>query len=70
MKDRERRLEMGDVVQLSDDCGIFSHCFMVVTEPKSWGAQGYVLIPNQGQAYYRAEWENMEHIGKAKWVDE
>ena len=38
-------LNVGDIVQLSPfDCRIklLGGCFMVVTEPKPWGAQGYV----------------------------
>ena len=61
-------LEVGDVVQLSPELDSFSGCFMVVTEPKSWGAQGYVRVPGGGDAYYRAKTENMDYIGKAAWV--
>lgn len=62
------------VVQLSPQVGnpAFACCFMVVTEPKSWGAQGYVQSLGTreapgGQAYYRAKWEEMEYIGAAMW---
>lgn len=69
-----RKLEVGDVVQidpLHDD--VFGACFMQVTEPKSWGAQGFVLVlPGEnkpkGQAFYRCKFENMEYVGKAAWV--
>ncbi|SIS99814.1 hypothetical protein [Achromobacter sp. MFA1 R4] len=49
-------LNADDLVQL--DPGkvgnpLFAGCVMVVTEPKSWGAQGYVQAPGGGQAYYR-----------------
>ena len=53
---------------------MFAACLMVVTEPKSWGAQGYVQGLGEngkqvGQAYYRATWEEMEATGgKAPWV--
>lgn len=43
---------------------------MMITEPKSWGAQGFVQIPGSGQAYYRAKFEDMEFIGHAIWVTE
>ena len=53
----------------------FSACMFVVTEPKVFGAQGYVqgLGPSReettGQAYYRATWEEMEPTGgKAVWL--
>ena len=50
----------------------FSACFMVITEPKSFGAQGYVQSLGTrekagGAAYYRAGWEEMEFIGNAVW---
>jgi hypothetical protein len=52
---------------------MFAACFMVVTEPKSFGAQGYVTALGEngepgGQAYYRAGWDEMEFVGHAEWV--
>lgn len=69
-------LSVGDLVQLDPEKAgnpAFAACIMVVTEPKSWGAQGYVQalgIAGQsgGQAYYRAKHEEMELVGKAAWV--
>lgn len=47
----------------------FGGCFMVVTEVRSWGVQGYVTVPGEdGDAYYRVPWENVEYIGEAVWV--
>lgn len=68
-------LKEGEIVQLSPDCGnpMFAGCFMTVTEPKSWGAQGYVQALGQdgkpgGQAYCRTNWEEMERTGGiAQW---
>ena len=72
----KRELNIGDVVQLSpEEVGneMFAGCMMVITEPKPWGAQGYVSALGQdgqpgGQAYYRAKWEEMEYVGIAWWV--
>lgn len=68
-------LKVGDLVQLSPGTGnqMLAECIMVVTEPKSWGAVGYVQCPGQdgqkgGQAYYRAPWAEMEVVGIAYWV--
>lgn len=64
-------LSVGDLVQLDPGSvgnPAFAACIMVVTEPKSWGAQGYVQVPGEGQAYYRAKHEEMELVGKAAWV--
>lgn len=69
---KQRKLEVGDVVQIDPEFDdVFGGCFMTVTEPKSWGAQGYVkpLKREQGLAYYRCEFENMEFVGKAIWYE-
>jgi hypothetical protein len=70
-----KQLNVGAIVQLNPDTvrnPMFAACFMVVTEPKPWGAQGYVqaLGENEqpgGLAYYRAQWEEMELVGAAEW---
>ncbi|MDQ1280043.1 MAG: hypothetical protein QG670_1305, partial [Thermoproteota archaeon] len=75
----KRDLKEGDVVQIDPDHDpMFGACFMIVTEPKSWGAQGYVtVLPRQnvdgttepgGRAYYRCKFENMEYIGPGAWI--
>jgi hypothetical protein len=72
-------LQPGDIVQLDPaTCrtAAFRGCFMVVSEPKGFGAQGYITpigekldtIPN-GACYYRAKWEEMELTGgRAVWM--
>jgi hypothetical protein len=71
----KRDLIKGDVVQLSAD-GDWGPKIMVVTEPKSWGAQGYVLeFPEsacafKGRAYRRIKWEGMEYVGRLTWIEE
>lgn len=69
-------LEIGTLVQLNPVITrnpMFAACIMVVTEPKEWGAQGYVQSLGEdgkegGQAYYRAKWEEMEVVGRAEWI--
>lgn len=71
-------LSVNSVVQLNPETcrnRMFAGCMMVVTEPKPWGAQGYVqsLGKNEepgGQAYYRAKWEEMDFVGYAVWTVE
>lgn len=71
-----RSLQEGDVVQLSPATvknPMFAACTMVVTEPKPWGAQGYVQSLGEGgapggEAYYRATWEEMEYVGRIAWM--
>jgi len=64
-------LQVGDVVQINPSHDkVFGACFMVISEPKSWGAQGYCAVPGElGLAYYRCKFENMEFIGRAVWVN-
>jgi hypothetical protein len=77
MKPDERQLREGDVVQLSPDVGnpMFACCMMTVTEPKAFGAQGYVQMTGKNgqpgpQSFYRAKWDEMEYVGQAAWVRE
>jgi len=67
-------LKHGDVVQLGPTTSnpMFAYCFMTVTEPKSWGAQGFVQALGEdgkpgGEAYYRAKFEDMEFVGRMAW---
>ena len=71
-------IKFGDVMQLNPETvgnKAFAACMFIVTEPKAFGAQGYVQALGQsrevggGQAYYRAKWEEMEPTGgTAQWV--
>jgi hypothetical protein len=69
------KIKVGSVVQINPEThkGFFPGCFMLVTEVKSWGAQGFIAMPRSreeppGEAYYRAKWEEMEYVGEAKFV--
>jgi hypothetical protein len=62
-------VQINDVMQIDPaHDGMFGGCFMIVTEVKKWGVQGYVQIPGKGQAYYRCAWENCYLIGNAQWI--
>lgn len=72
-----KTLKAGDVVQLGPECSnpMLAFCMMTVTEPKSFGAVGYVQSLGSGgqqggMAYYRAKWEEFEFVGSAPWVAE
>ncbi|HWH74939.1 MAG TPA: hypothetical protein VNV16_11825 [Methylibium sp.] len=69
-------IKEGDIVQLTPEVKnrAFTCCLMVVTEPKPWGAQGYVQSLGDardapgGQAYYRATWAEMTPTGgRVQW---
>lgn len=73
----DRDVVKGDIVQIDpahDKC--FGGCFMVVTEPKSWGAQGYFDIPKEPEegedyrklAYYRCKKEHYVIVGHVEWL--
>lgn len=73
----KRELKIGEIVQLSPETcknPMFRACLMVISEPKAFGAQGYVQALGEhqgpgGQAYYRAGWEEMEQTGgHAPWL--
>lgn len=67
-------LKVGDVVQINPESdSAFRGCFMLVTEPKAWGAQGFVSMPQErgkwpGRAYYRAKREEVVFVGRAAFV--
>lgn len=71
-----QELKVGDVVQLNPETvrnKMFAGCMMTISEPKRFGAQGYVQALGEndapgGQAYYRANWDEMEIVGSAVWV--
>jgi hypothetical protein len=68
---KPRPLKIGDIVQIDPEHDeMFGACLMIVTEPKEWGAQGYVRVPGNegGNAFYRCKYENMELVGFAEWV--
>ena len=76
-KNSTRLLNTNEVIQLNPETcrnPMFKGCFMVVTEPRDWGAQGYIQGIGSdekpaGQAYYRAIWEEIEYTnGMAPFV--
>lgn len=74
----KRELKVGDVLQMMAVEGRpeYEGCFLVVTEPKSFGAQGYFLSPFEnvgltrfeGIAYLRVRYEEVEYVGHAPLV--
>lgn len=74
---KKRDLEIGDVVQLKPDYGNgFGGMLVVVTEPKEFGCQGYLMayhsvnaVTWKGKAYLRPSWADMEYVGKLHWLE-
>lgn len=69
-------LKPGAIVQVNPDehkDGFFATCFVMVTEVKTWGIQGFVPVPGErgelpGRAYCRLKWEEIELVGAAEWI--
>lgn len=77
MSGRDERIRIGSVVQITDMPP--SHrgwvgAFLIVTELKSFGVQGFVqVIPTHdsfGQAYTRVRWDQIDYIGEAEMLPE
>lgn len=65
-------IHVGDIVQLAPNMRTFGGCFMQVTEPKSFGAMGFIACPGEtvGFAYLRPTWDEMELVGRAVWISD
>ena len=76
VKMEKMELKKGWIMQLNPDTcrnRMLAGCFMTVTEPKNFGAMGYVTALGEngepgGQAYYRANYDEMELCGYAEWA--
>jgi len=58
----------GDIVQITNEEHHWYPCLVIVSEPKSWGIQGYVPIPIKEKvapAYIRLEDKEITIVGKA-----
>jgi len=58
----------GDVIQITDSNDKWYGVILIVSEVKSWGVQGYVTMPLQGDAYYRIDFGKFELVGVAKLI--
>ena len=70
MEKNQYHLFEGAIVQLNPETTknrMLAGCFMVITELKPFGVQGYIQCPGSagepgGQAYYRASFEEFEPV--------
>lgn len=66
-------VQAGSVVQLNQNAPggpTYVGCFMIVTEAKAWGAEGYLQVPVGGgkspeRVPFKAQWREMEYCGHA-----
>ena len=67
---QERDWEKGDVVQITNENHHWFPALIIVSEPKSFGVQGYTVIVNNsdepnGLAYIRLNHDDLELVGSA-----
>jgi hypothetical protein len=58
----------GDIVQITNPDHQWFPCLIVISEPKSFGAQGFAFMPandgsGTGEAYIRLRFEDFEPLG-------
>lgn len=58
-------VKSGTVVQCNEEAINWCGCLILVTDVYSWGVQGFVKIPTQGDAFIRLNWSQIEFIGQA-----
>lgn len=69
-----REHKVGDVFQIKPEHGRagWIGAFVLATEIKSWGIQGFVAHvathATQSRAYIRLKWEEIEFVGSAPFV--
>lgn len=66
---------IGEVFQIKPGAERFGGMLIVVTEPHSWGIQGYLLSQMnfeatrfKGVAYCRKNWDDLEYVGRLGWM--
>lgn len=64
-------MEVGDIVQITDENHPWFPCLLVVSEVKSWGVQAFAFVPHSndgskpvGQAYNRLPFAQVEVAGR------
>lgn len=76
LSDEERSYKPGDVFQINETHGRggWIGTFVLATEIRSWGIQGFVPLlkshDEQQRAYIRLNWNEIDYIGFAKLVPE
>lgn len=78
----KRKLQPGDILQIKPDGPTtngkrYGGFFLCVTDPKEWGALGFLLSPInvfdelttwEGCAFLRLTFEEVEYIGKSHYM--
>lgn len=58
-------MKPGDIIQITNKANNWYPCLVVVSKMKPWGIQGYITLPEGGNAYTRIDNDDFEPVGKA-----
>lgn len=68
----------GEIYQINPESdNPLGGCLVVVTEPETWGIQGYVfldrpehniLVRYEGRAFVRVNWDQIVKVGYIEWI--
>ena len=66
-------MEIGDIIQITNETHPWYPCLLIVDEVKMWGVQAYCIVPQSndgsepvGRAYNRIKNEDFVKVGKAE----
>ena len=72
----KRELFEGDILQINPNHERFPGFLLIVTESKSWGAQGYLMHSRDfdaykynGRAFLRVKFEEVEYCATIYWIE-
>lgn len=63
-------MNVGSVIQATENAGNWCGCLLIVDEVKSWGVVASMLVPMQGIAYIRLKFDQFVYIGEAVLIPE
>ncbi len=72
---QKKELVEGDILQINPEHENFGGFLLIVTDPKEWGAQGYLMnwhdfeaIRYKDRAFLRVTFEQVEYCGRIAWI--
>lgn len=75
MENNECPFSGGDILQISPEHEKYPGFLVVVTDPKSWGAQGYLMhycdfdaVRYKDKAYVRVRTDQVHKCGTIEWL--
>ena len=62
--------QVNDIVQIINPDNQWYGCLLQITEVKTWGIQGFALIPCRGRAFYRVDYADIKFVGMSYLTEE